>query len=54
MKNNIVEPLRVGLQEIIAATEASTMILRIDDVIASKTGRGSSSYNEPYPGMDEE
>jgi thermosome len=35
-KNNVIEPLRVGVQEIQAASEASTMILRIDDVIASK------------------
>ncbi len=53
LKNNIVEPYKVGLQEILAATEASTMILRIDDVIASKGGRGTGGYNEPYPGMDE-
>ena len=35
--NNVVEPLRVGTQEITSATEAATMILRIDDVIASKS-----------------
>lgn len=34
--NNVIEPLRVGTQEIKASTEAATMILRIDDVIASK------------------
>ena len=38
MKNNVVEPLRVSLQEVEAASEAATMILRIDDVIASKGG----------------
>jgi len=37
-KNNVYEPLRVGIQEIQASTEAATMILRIDDVIASKSG----------------
>jgi thermosome len=37
-KNNVLEPLRLGLQELQAATEAATMILRIDDVIASKSG----------------
>ncbi len=41
VKNNIVEPLRLGIQEILAATEASTMILRIDDVIAAKTSKPS-------------
>jgi len=37
-KNNVIEPLHLGLQELQAATEAATMILRIDDVIASKSG----------------
>ena len=35
-KNNVLEPLRVSMQEIEASSEAATMILRIDDVIASK------------------
>jgi archaeal chaperonin len=39
-KLNVVEPLRVGTQEISSATEAATMILRIDDVIASKAPPG--------------
>ncbi len=38
--NNIVEPLRVSKQEIEASSEAASMILRIDDVIASKGGGG--------------
>jgi len=38
LKNCVVEPLRVSLQEIEASSEAATMILRIDDVIASKGG----------------
>ncbi len=33
--NNVLEPLRIKTQAITAATEATTMILRIDDVIAS-------------------
>ena len=41
MKNNVIEPLRVSLQEIQAASEAATMILRIDDVIAAKGGTPS-------------
>ena len=44
-KNNVIEPLRVSMQEIEASSEAATMILRIDDVIASKGGGG------PPPGM---
>ncbi len=35
--NHVIEPLRVGTQEIKAATEAAVMILRIDDVIAAKS-----------------
>ena len=38
LKNKVIEPLRVSLQEIEASSEAATMILRIDDVIASKGG----------------
>ncbi|HLE47316.1 MAG TPA: TCP-1/cpn60 chaperonin family protein, partial [Candidatus Thermoplasmatota archaeon] len=52
--NNVVEPLRVGTQEITSATEAATMILRIDDVIASKSppagGNGKGGHGGP-PGM---
>jgi thermosome len=40
IKQKVVEPLRVSLQEVLAASEAATMILRIDDVIASKGGGG--------------
>jgi len=36
-KNDVIEPLRLGIHEIQTATEAATMILRIDDVIASKS-----------------
>jgi thermosome len=43
-KNNVIEPLRVSMQEIEASSEAATMILRIDDVIASR-GTGA-----PMPG----
>jgi thermosome len=40
IKNNVIEPLRVSVQEIQSSTEAATMILRIDDIIASKGGGG--------------
>jgi thermosome len=40
IKNAVVEPLRVSVQEIQSSTEAATMILRIDDIIASKSGGG--------------
>ena len=42
-KNDVIEPLRLGTHEIQTATEAATMILRIDDVIASKS-------TKPTPG----
>jgi thermosome len=44
-KHNVIEPIRVGLQAIESATDAAVMILRIDDVIASKGGEGP-----PMPG----
>jgi thermosome len=50
-KNHVIEPLRLGIQEIQAAAEAATMILRIDDVIASK-GAGSMPPSRPG-GMDD-
>ncbi len=37
-KEGVVEPLRVKVQAIDSATEAATMILRIDDVLSSKSG----------------
>ena len=40
LKNDVIEPLRVSVQEILASSEAATMILRIDDVIASKSTGG--------------
>jgi len=40
IRNNVIEPLRVSVQEIQSSTEAATMILRIDDIIASKSGGG--------------
>lgn len=39
-ENNVVEPLRIKTQAINAATEAAVMILRIDDVVASRPGGG--------------
>ena len=47
LKNNVIEPLRVSVQEIQASTEAATMILRIDDVIASKSGGGAPGGMPP-------
>ncbi|MDD1758481.1 MAG: TCP-1/cpn60 chaperonin family protein [Methanotrichaceae archaeon] len=50
----VVEPLRVKIQAIKSATEASTMILRVDDVIAAKReefkpkpGQSPHDYTRP-------
>jgi thermosome len=43
---NVIEPLRVGRQAILSATETANMILRIDDVIASKSS-GKGGPNMP-------
>jgi thermosome len=51
IKNKVIEPLRVSLQEIEASSEAATMILRIDDVIASKGGGGGAPAGMPPGGM---
>jgi thermosome len=47
----VIEPLRVKTQAIESATEVSTMILRIDDVIASKKGAGGPPRGMPPGGM---
>jgi thermosome len=46
---NVIEPLRVKSQVIKSATEAASMILRIDDVIASKGTKGEGG--RPPGGM---
>jgi len=46
MKQNIIEPLRLNIYEIKVAQETATMILRIDDVIASK-GKTPSPPGRP-------
>ncbi len=48
--NNVIEPLRVGTQEVKAATEAATMILRIDDVIAARAFSGGEGGPGGMPG----
>ncbi len=49
-RNNVLEPIRVGLQAISSATEAAVMILRIDDVIAAKTGGGGGGGGDKGKG----
>ncbi|OYT46541.1 thermosome subunit [Thermoplasmatales archaeon ex4484_6] len=51
---SVLEPLRVGTQAIQAATETANMVLRIDDVIASKAnsgGGGGAPGGMPPGGM---
>jgi chaperonin GroEL (HSP60 family) len=45
----VLEPLRVKTQAISSAAEAAVMILRIDDVIASKSG-GAGGMPGGMPG----
>ncbi len=53
---NVIEPLRVGTQELKAATEAAVMILRIDDVLSAKPmsggGEGGPGGMGGMDGMD--
>jgi chaperonin GroEL (HSP60 family) len=49
-KEKVLEPIRVGRQAISSATDAAVMILRIDDVIASKGG--SPGKGPAGPGGD--
>ncbi len=51
-KENVVEPIRVGSQAISSATDAAVMILRIDDVIAAKTGGGAGGPGGPKGGEE--
>jgi len=51
LKLNVVEPLRVKTQAISSASEVANMILRIDDVIASKGGGGGMPPGGMDPGM---
>lgn len=46
----VVEPLRVKTQAINAAAESAVMILRIDDIIASKQGPAGPSAEDMVPG----
>ena len=51
-KEKVLEPIRVGRQAISSATDAAVMILRIDDVIASKGG-GAGGKGPKMPMGDE-
>ena len=49
-KSGVLEPLKIKTQAIKSASEVATMILRIDDVIASSGSKGGGAPQMP-PGM---
>ncbi len=51
-KLGVIEPLKVKLQAITSATEASAAILRIDDMISSR-GKAGGGGMPGMPGMGE-
>ena len=51
---NVIEPYRIGKQAINSATDAAVMILRIDDVIASRGGNQLQTGDGMPPGMDDD
>ena len=54
IKLNVIEPLRVKTQAVSSATEVASMILRIDDVIASRRAAPPNPMGDPNmggPGM---
>lgn len=51
-KEGVIEPLKIKTQAISSASEVATMILRIDDVIASSGGGGSPGPQGMPPGME--
>ncbi len=55
-KQKVFEPIRVDKQAIQSATDAAVMILRIDDVIASRSGGGGGAGGPggPSPGEEED
>jgi len=51
MKDGVVEPLVVKLQAIKSGIEVTSMILRIDDVVAAKSSGGPGGPGGPKGGM---
>jgi chaperonin GroEL (HSP60 family) len=55
LKLNVIEPYRIGKQAINSATDAAVMILRIDDVIASRASPIPDMGNgAPMGGLDDD
>jgi chaperonin GroEL (HSP60 family) len=53
IRKGVVEPLRVKTQAISSSAEAASMILRIDDVIASSKSAPPAPGGQPGMGMGE-
>jgi chaperonin GroEL (HSP60 family) len=51
LKMNVIEPLRVKTQAVKSAAEVANMILRIDDVIASRKAPPMPPGGGGMPGM---
>ncbi len=54
LEAKIIEPLKVKTQAISSASEVAIMILRIDDVIASRGKKGNMMSVNPVRGMNED
>ncbi len=54
LDNGIIEPTKIKMQALSSATEVAIMILRIDDVLSSKSGGGQAPVGTGmgYPGME--
>jgi chaperonin GroEL (HSP60 family) len=49
----VIEPLKVKTQAITSASEFAMMLLRIDDILVSKSSNaGKMPMGNPYAGMD--
>jgi thermosome len=52
LAEGIIEPTKIKFQAISSATEVATMILRIDDVLASKPAKSPNGTGEGYRGLE--
>lgn len=52
LEQGIIEPMRTKKQALSSATEVATMILRIDDVLLSKSSAQQNQHGKGYEGLD--
>jgi len=52
LREGIIEPTKIKSQAISSATEVAIMILRIDDVLSSRTSKTPGGSGRGYPGME--